>query len=156
MPLDPEFLADSPYAPEGMFIDEILLCDREASRVVCRMPTHEDLPITRSQRADPVRHPRHVSGGLMVHVSGIVGLAHAYYVLDLRHADGWTGYGARARNLRFKSLARVGPPLEIDCVATQVKRTTKSLVAVYRFVMAQEDTVVYESEQTAFFMRVPD
>jgi hypothetical protein len=154
MPLDPDFLDDCPYAPEGVFIDELLDCDRDAQRVVCRMPTHGDLPITRTQRNHPVKHPPHVSGGLMVHVTGIVGLVHAYYVLDLRHADGWIGYGARARNIRFKELARLGEPLIIECTSSGIKRTASKLVGIYRFVMRQADAVVYESEQTSFFVKV--
>ena len=29
----------------------------------------------------------------MVHLTGMLGFMHAYYVLGLRHADGWIGYG---------------------------------------------------------------
>ena len=54
------------------------------------MPTIYAFPLTRAQRAHPVFHPRHVSGGLMVHMTGMVAFVHAYYVLDLRHADGWS------------------------------------------------------------------
>ncbi len=68
------------YGPGGLLIDEVLEVDRELSRVRVRMPTHADLPITREQRAHPIRHPRHVSGGLMVHMTGVAGLVHAYYV----------------------------------------------------------------------------
>jgi hypothetical protein len=32
-----------------------------------------------------------VSGGLILHLTGIAGIAHAYYVLGLRHRDGWIG-----------------------------------------------------------------
>ena len=86
--LDPRFVADCPYAAEAILFDEITELDREAGRLVARMPTHDRLPLTNLQRADPVRHPRHVSGALMVHLTGMLGFAHAYFVLDLRHADG--------------------------------------------------------------------
>jgi hypothetical protein len=154
MPMDPEFLADCPYAPEGLLIDELLLCDHEASRVVCRMPTHADMPLTRSQRVDPVRHPRHVNGGLLLHVSGMAGMVHGYYILGLRYGDGWTGYGARAKDVRFKNLAPVGEPIDIDCRMLQVRRGAKNVVARYQYVMTQADKVVYESEQTAMFVKV--
>ena len=88
MPLDPAFVDDCPYGPGGLLLDELLEVDRDRSRVVVRMPTHAELPLTREQRAHPLYHPRHVSGGLMVHMTGMVGFVHAYYVLDLRHADG--------------------------------------------------------------------
>jgi len=45
----------------------------EKSLVRVRMPTHDELPITREQRVHPTRHPRHVSGGLMVHMTGVAG-----------------------------------------------------------------------------------
>lgn len=154
--IDPAFLADCPYGPGGLLIDEVLRVDREASRVVARMPTHDDLPLTREQRADPVRHPRHVSGGLMVHMTGMVAFVHAYYVLDLRHADGWIGYGGRIHAARFKALARPGEPLELECKATQLRRTPTSVLGRYDFRFTQAGTLVYEGDQTALWQRVTE
>jgi hypothetical protein len=154
MPLDPAFVADCPYGPEGLLIDELLRVDREASLVVARMPTHDDLPLTREQRAHPVRHPRHVSGGLMVHMTGMVAFLHAYYVLDLRHADGWIGYGGRIHSARFKALARPGEPMELECKATQVRQTPKSVLGRYDFRFFQAGTLVYEGDQTALWSKV--
>ena len=108
MGLDPAFLADSPYGPGGLLMDEILEIDAPNDRVVARMPTFDELPLTREQRAHPVRHPRHVSGGLMVHMTGMIAFVHAYYVLGLRHADGWIGYGGKINSARFKALAPPG------------------------------------------------
>ena len=85
--LDPRFVADCPYAAEAILFDEITELDREAGRLVAHMPTHDRLPLTDLQRADPVRHPRHGSGALMVHLTAMLGFAHAYYVLGLRHAE---------------------------------------------------------------------
>ena len=154
MPLDPAFVSDCPYGPGGLLIDELLLIDREASLVVARMPTHEDLPLTREQRAHPVRHPRHVSGGLMVHMTGMVAFIHAYYVLDLRHAEGWIGYGGRIHAARFKALARPGEPMELSCKATQLRQTPASVLARYEFQFTQAGTVVYEGDQTALWQKV--
>jgi hypothetical protein len=153
-PIDPAFVEDCPYGPGGLLIDEVLRVDREASLVVARMPTHDDLPLTREQRADPVRHPRHVSGGLMVHMTGMVAFVHAYYVLDLRHADGWIGYGGRIHAARFKALARPGEPLELECKATQLRRTPSSVLGRYDFRFTQAGTLVYEGDQTALWQRV--
>jgi hypothetical protein len=154
MPLDPAFVADCPYGPEGLLISELLQVDRDASLVVARMPTHDDLPLTREQRAHPVRHPRHVSGGLMVHMTGMVAFLHAYYVLDLRHADGWIGYGGRIHSARFKALARPGEPMELECKATQVRQTPKSVLGRYDFRFFQSGTLVYEGDQTALWSKV--
>jgi hypothetical protein len=152
--IDPAFLEDCPYGPGGLLIDEVLRVDREVSLVVARMPTHDDLPLTREQRADPVRHPRHVSGGLMVHMTGMVAFVHAYYVLDLRHADGWIGYGGRIHAARFKALARPGEPLELECKATQLRRTPTSVLGRYDFRFTQAGTLVYEGDQTALWQLV--
>lgn len=119
MPIDPAFVADCPYGPDGLLLDEIVAVDREAGRVAARMPTHDDLPLTRTQRAHPVFHPRHVSGGLMVHMTGMLGFVHAYYVLDLRHAEGWIGYGGRIHAARFKALAQPGEPMILECTHKQ-------------------------------------
>ncbi len=156
MSLDPAFVADCPYLADGVFIDDIVRVDREASIIVARMPTHADLPITRHQRVHPTKHPRHVSGGLMVHVTGIVGFAHGYYVLDLRHADGWTGYGARINDARYRALATVDAPIEIECTALHVRRGAQRIMAKYAFEFRQNEKAVYSSEQTAWFVKVED
>jgi hypothetical protein len=152
MPIDPAFLADCPYGPGGTLLDEILAVDLEASMVRARMPTHADLPITREQRADPVKHPSHVSGGLMVHMTGIVAFVHAYYVLGLRHADGWVGYGAKIHSARFHALAPPGEPLVLECKATQSRLGDTKSIARYAFRFTQGATLVYEGDQTAFFV----
>jgi hypothetical protein len=152
--LDPDFAADSPYAPGGFLIDEVVLVDQEKSRVVVRVPTHDDLPLTREQRVHPVRHPRHVSGGLMVHLTGMTGFAHFYYVLGLRHTDGWIGYGGRLSSVRFKALATPGEPLFIDCTCTSQRRSETRIVSRYDFTITQSGQVVYESDQTAMWLKV--
>ncbi len=154
MPLDPAFVADCPYGPEGLLLDEILEVNAEESRIRARMPTHEDLPLTRDQRAHPVRHPRHVSGGLMVHMTGMIGFAHSYYLLGMRHADGWVGYGARIYSARFRALAKPGPPLVLECKATQMRRGDASVFARYEFRFHQDATLVYDGEQSAMWTKV--
>jgi 3-hydroxymyristoyl/3-hydroxydecanoyl-(acyl carrier protein) dehydratase len=158
MPLDPQFVADCPYGPGGLLIDEVLDVDAEQQLVRARMPTYDELPLTREQRAHPVRHPRHVSGGLMVHMTGMMGFVHAYYVLGLRHADGWVGYGAKIHSARFKALAPPGEPLVLECKATQVRRGDTSVFARYAFRFLQTiggvETLVYEGDQSAFWTNV--
>src|SRR5438067_2372902 len=90
---DPDFLADLPYSPEVLFFDELTSIDKDKSQIVCRMPTDVPMPFVSAQRNDPVRHPRHVAGAVMVHATGMMGFVHAYYVLGLRHHQGWVGYG---------------------------------------------------------------
>jgi hypothetical protein len=152
--LDPAFVSDSPYMPEALLFDEILEIDTAAGRLVASMPTHERLPFTALQRAHPDRHPRHVSGAVMVHVTAMLGLAHAYFVLGLRHADGWIGYGTHIDSARYGRLARIGPPLKLECHATQVRRIRGAIYVRYQFRFEQENAVVYESRQGAVFHRV--
>ena len=154
--LDPDFVADCPYAPEAILFDEILELDREAGRLVARMPTHDRLPLTDLQRAHPVRHPRHVSGALMVHVTAMLGFAHAYFVLGLRHAEGWIGYGTNIDAARYRTLATIGPPLILECRATRVRRIRGSVQVRYSFRFEQEGALVYESEQGAVWHREAD
>jgi hypothetical protein len=149
MPLDPAFLDDCFYGPDAVFIDEILEVDREKGRVRARMPTPDTLPITREQRGDPRLHPRHVAAALMVHVTGIVGYAHAYYVLDLRPVDGWIGFGTHIHNARFRALCSLGPPVIIECQQIQVRRMLGNVFTRYRFAFTQGDEIVYDSEQSA-------
>ena len=156
MPIDPAFVADCPYGPEGLLIDEILEIDAENHRVVGRMPTSAELPLTREQRAHPVRHPRHVSGGLMVHMTGMIAFVHAYFVLGLRHADGWVGYGAKINSARFRALAPPGEPLILACKAVQMRRGDTSVFARYEFAFTQNETLVYEGDQSAMWTKVAD
>jgi 3-hydroxymyristoyl/3-hydroxydecanoyl-(acyl carrier protein) dehydratase len=154
MPLDPEFVADCPYGPGGLLIDEILTVDHENNIVRARMPTHEDLPLTREQRAHEHFHPRHVSGGLMVHMTGMVAFIHSYYVLGLRHADGWIGYGVRISNARFHTIARTGEPMILECRATKIRKTGTNIFAQYTFRFTQGEALVYEGAQTAMWQQV--
>ncbi len=156
MPLDPDFVADCPYGPGGLLIDEILDIDRENHFVRCRMLATEDLPLTREQRAHPIKHPRHVSGGLMVHMTGMVGFVHAYYVLGLKHEDGWIGYGGRIYDAKFRALARMGEPLILEGKVTQIRKSAESVFARYAFEFFQRETLVYTGEQSAMWMKVAD
>lgn len=155
MPLDPDFVADCPYLASGLLIDEVLEVDRDKSSILARVPTHDDMPLTRDQRAHPERHPRHVNGGLMVHMSGMIGFAHAYYLLELRHADGWIGYGTHLHDARFRRMGRIGSPILLGCTATSVRKIKGAIVARYTMRFTQDDDVIYQGDQSAIWTRVP-
>ena len=154
MGLDPDFVRDCPYGPGGQLIDKIVTVDRDASLVRVRLPTDQDLPLTNTQRNHPQRHPAHVAGGLMVHLTGVVGFVHAYYVMDLRHADGWIGYGVRIHGARFSALAALGEPMILEGQAIRIRTIRNQTFVRYRFVFKQGSTTVYEGEQTAAWQRV--
>jgi hypothetical protein len=90
----------------------------------------------------------------MVHMTGMLGFVHAYYVLDLRHADGWIGYGGRIYDARDLALADVDAPLILEGTTTKVRLGDTQVFARYAFRFTQRDTLVYESDQTAMWMRV--
>jgi len=156
VPLDPAFTKDCLYMPDGLLIDDVLTVDREQSLVRVRMPTHAGLPLTNTQRVDPIVHPRHVSGGLMVHMTGVAAFAHFYYVLGLRHSDRWTGYGVRIQDARFHSMGKVGPPMILECKAIRQRKRGKRLLMEYQFHFFQEEKLVYEGRQTALWLHVPE
>lgn len=153
MALDPAFVADCPYGPTALLIDEIISIDRDAGSIVARMPTHEDLPLTRDQRVHPERHPRHVSGALMIHATGMVGFAHAYFLLGLRHAEGWIGYGTHVHAGRFRRMGQIGEPMILACTATSIRRIQGSIAARYAFRFTQRDELVYEGDHSAMWAR---
>jgi len=151
MTVEPELLADVLYGAGGFLIDDVLEVNREERLVRVRMPTHDDLPLTREQRVDDV-HSSHVSGGLMVHMTGMAGFVHVYYLEGVRHADGWTGYGVRIHRARFAKLAPPGEPIVITCRELRVVRRPDRILSRYEFEFMQADELVYESEQTALWV----
>lgn len=120
--------------------------------VRCKMPTDVPLPFTSSQRAHPVRHPRHVAGAVMVHATGSLGFVHAYYVLGLRHRDGWVGYGTHIHRVVFRKLVPPGSPIDATCIATKVRRGKTRMLVRYQFEFRHEGDVCYEGDQTAVWL----
>lgn len=156
MPLEQAFLDDCFYGPDAILIDEILEIRPEDNFVSARMPTSQDLPLTRAQRTHEKRHPAHVSGALMIHMTGMLAFAHTYYVLGLRHADGWVGYGVRIHDAKYHKLANTEDPMILECTATRVRRIRKQLFVRYQFGFKQNGELVYEGDQSAVWSRVLD
>jgi hypothetical protein len=73
-----------------------------------------------------------------------------------------TGSWSRARSAprtrsastsaRFAALARPGEPLRIECHATQLRRRATNVLARYSFRFHQGSTLIYEGDQTAFWI----
>jgi hypothetical protein len=154
VPLDAEFLADCPYQPEALLLDEIVEIDKERNLVRARMFPRSDLPLTCFQRVDPVRHPRHVNGGLLVHLTGMLGFVHAYYVLGLRYREGWIGVGALIHKARYPNMALIGKPLELLLKATSVREGKGKKVVTYEFLFTQDGNTVYQSNQVAMWLHM--
>jgi 3-hydroxymyristoyl/3-hydroxydecanoyl-(acyl carrier protein) dehydratase len=149
---DEEFLADLPYDPEVLFFDRILELDPARSFVRCRMPTSGALPLTRSQRAHPVRHPSHVAGAIMVHATGMLGFVHAYYLLGLRHHEGWVGYGTHLHKAVFRKLVPPGEPIEATCRATRQRLGKARHFIRYELLFFHEGNLCYEGDQSAVWL----
>lgn len=150
---DEAFLKDLPYDPEVLLFDQLLELDREKNLVRCRMPTDRPLPFTDHQRAHPTRHPRHVAGAVMVHATGMLGFIHAYYLLGLRHHEGWVGYGTNIHDVAFRKLVPPGAPIEATCVATRQRLGNKRHVLRYSFEFRHDGEVCYEGDQSAFWLK---
>ena len=153
---DEAFLADCPYDPDVLFFEEMLAADLEKSQIQCRMPTDRPMPFTSSQRAHPTRHPRHVAGAVMVHATGSLGFIHAYYLLGLRHSEGWVGYGTHIHRVVFRKLVQPGAPIEATCTATKIRAGKTRQFIRYSFEFRHEGAVCYEGDQTAIWTKVGD
>ena len=153
-PFDQAFLDDLPYDPNMMLFDRLEELDVEKKMVRCRWATASDQPITRLQRNHEVLHPAHVSGALMVHATGILGFIHAYYVLGLRHHEGWIGYGTHMHDAVFRKLVPPGDPIDATCIATRTRIGQVRHFVRYAFEFTHEGDVCYKSEQSAMWLRV--
>ena len=151
-PFDEEFLSDMPYAPAVVCFDQLLDVNREESSILVRWQTRPDDPITSAQRNHPVRHPAHVSGALMVHATGMLGFVHAYYVLDLRHRDGWVGYGTHLKSAVFRKLVPPGEVIECRAWAKRARIGQVRHFVRYGFAFTHEGDLCYESEQSAMWI----
>ena len=87
-----DLLDDMLYEPGPYLLRELLELDADKSLVRLAFGSDPSQPITGSQRVGP-GHPAHVAGALLVHLTGAAGFVHAYYLLGLRHRDGWVGFG---------------------------------------------------------------
>lgn len=153
-PFEQEFLDDMPYEPGLLSFDRLLEVDKEASKIRVSWKTRLDDPITAAQRNHPLRHPPHVSGALMVHATGMLGFVHAYYVLGLRHRDGWIGYGTHMKNAVFRKLVPPGETIECSGWAMRSRLGQVRHFVRYGFAFHHDGEICYESEQAAMWIRV--
>jgi hypothetical protein len=154
---DAAFLADLPYDPSVLFFDELSAVERDGDLLRCRMPTAQALPITSAQRTHPLRHPHHVAGAVMVHATGMLGFVHAYYVLGLRHHEGWIGYGTHIHRVVFRKLVQPGPsPIEATLTITKKRIGKARCFLRYGFEFRHEGQLCYEGDQSAMWLKVDE
>ena len=90
----------------------------------------------------------------MVHMTGVIAFVHTYYVLGLRHAEGWIGYGVRIHDAKYHKLANTADPLILECTATRIRNIRNQYFVRYRFRFLQNEELVYEGDQSAIFSQV--
>jgi hypothetical protein len=150
MPLPPDFADECLYGPDAWFLHDVRHLDRD--RVEGIVDTTRLGPLVDAQV--PRRgHPRHVPGAVMVQLTGTLGNLHAVYALGLRVSEGWVGFGTHVRGVRFPSLGRIGPELMATACVTRVRVLRGRHFVDYAFRYEQEGRLVYESEQTAVWVR---
>ena len=158
-PYEPEQIrrfVDSYFYKEGaFFIDEVLRMDEDEGVVEAIVDTRRDLPISAQQRLDS-GHPAHISGGEMLMVTGCLGSLHAWFYYGCRWDEGWSGFGSRIHRADFKSLARIGPPLEVVSREKVARLGPSRLVLRATFEFRQEDRLVYRGDQTAMYFKERD
>lgn len=146
------FLDTFLYEPDAFLVDEIRRVDPGRRVIEARLDTTRELPLARHQRVRP-GYPAHVSAGELVMITACLGSLHGWLFHGCRWAEGWVGFGNRIHRADFKSLARVGPPLDLRSRETASRRRPRRLVVRYEFDFRQDGTPVYYGDQTAIFLK---
>ncbi|MEW6444067.1 MAG: hypothetical protein AB1640_24240 [bacterium] len=148
---DEDFLRGFPYVRNGFFLDRLLEADPGEKRVTCEMETTKTFPLVAEQRNHPVLHPPHLPGGVILHLTGMVGFVAARILLGIRFDEGWSGYGSRVHRAEFKRLVRLGPPVRLEGRITSDRRRGNMAIVRYEFRFTQESLLFYFGDQTAVY-----
>jgi hypothetical protein len=149
-----ELLDDMLYEPSEYLIRELLELDSERSLVRLAFGSDPSQPLTSSQRVDKL-HPAHVAGALLVHLTGAAGFVHAYYLLGLRHRDGWVGFGTHIHRAVFRKLITPGEDFEMTLQATRVRPGRDRFMVRYDVEVQSDGARCYQGDQSAAWMREP-
>jgi hypothetical protein len=152
---DADFLHQGPYEREAFLLDEMLELDAERGMALCRMRTDRpNLPLVRSTRPLPGVGDHHIPGGVLVHLTGNLGLLQNYYFAGCRYRDRWIGYGVRIHDAEVLEPVRLGPPLLLRVETIHNRTSQRRHVTRYHFEFHQESRLVYRGDQTAIFQRI--
>lgn len=88
----------------------------------------------------------------MVHATGMLGFVHAYYLLGVRHHQGWIGYGTTLDRVVFRRLVPPGEPIIATCVAKKARLGKARHFVRYRLEFFHEGQLCYEGDQTAVWV----
>ena len=155
-PCDPaelqRFLDTFLYREEAFLVDEILRLDPVAREIAALLDTTRPLPFAAQQRTDD-NHPAHVAAGEILMATGGLGCMHAWFFHGCYWDEGWVGFGNRIHRADFKAIARIGPPLRLESRETRARAGSRRVVLRYEFRFWQEETLVYQGDQTAMFLK---
>jgi hypothetical protein len=140
------------YEEGAFFVDEITRLDPEARTMEARFDSARPLPLSDLQRTGPT-HPSHVSGAEIIMATGCLGLLHAWFFYGCRFDEGWAGFGNRIHRADFKRLVKRGPPLVLCSRETRSRVGARRIVLRFEFEFFQEDTLVYQGDQSAMFVK---
>lgn len=152
MPFPEDFQQECLYAPEAWYVHDVLVLDPEADRVVGLVDTTRLGPLVDAQRTWP-GHARHFPGAIAIQVTGTLGQLHAVYCMGLRATEGWFGFGTHIKKARFPGMGIIGPPAEVELLATRKRMLRGVWFVDYDFRYTQEGRLLYESTQTAAWGR---
>ncbi len=155
-PFEPQemrrFLDGFMYDEDVFLVDEVTRLDRTRREIEARLDTSRALPITSRQRSGD-GHPAHVAGPELIMVTGCLGCLHAWFFHGCRWDEGWVGFGNRIHRADFKSLASIGPPLDLLSRETRSRAGAARLVVRYQFEFSQGGRTVYLGDQSAMFVK---
>lgn len=140
------------YREPAFLVDEVRVVDREARRIEAVLDTTRPLPFASQQRVD-VRHPAHVSAAEILMATGSLGCLAGWVFHGVRWDEGWSAFGNRVSRADWKSLAHLGPPLDLACQETRWRDGPRRIVMQATFTFSQEGRVVYLGDQTAMFLK---
>ncbi|MDH3284144.1 MAG: hypothetical protein OEQ13_05350 [Acidobacteriota bacterium] len=146
------FLDSFMYEDDAFLVDEVTRLDPARREIEGRLDTTRTLPITRRQRSDD-SHPAHVAAPELIMVTGCLGCLSAWFFHGCRWDEGWVGFGNRIHRADFKTLARIGPPLDLRSRETRSRVGASRIVVRYEFEFEQEGRMVYLGDQSAMFFK---
>lgn len=147
-----DYKNESMYTPDAWFIDEVLSIDAASKQVIARLDTNNIQTLVDSQRVWP-GHPKHFPGAVAVQMTATLGQLYAIYILGLRATEGWVGFGTHIKRAKFGALGTIGDDVIATVTCTRARTIRGTWFTDFTFEYTQNGTVLYESQQTAAWVK---
>jgi hypothetical protein len=151
VPIPPDFITECLYAPEAWFIHDVDFYPDE-KRLVGHLDTRGLETLVSAQREWPL-HEKHLPGGIALQITAILAQLYGIYVLDMRATEGWVGFGTHVQDAKFPTMGRIGPPVECHLREISHRPIRSTWFTQFEFEYTQNDNTIYQSRQTAAWMR---